>query len=228
MINKIHHRQGLTLVEILIVITLLAVLFFLSFMVYSSQVSKAYDAKKKDDLERLRFALQEYYENNQCFPAGLNCGQPFLPYLETVPCDPQTGRPYLYLAEAAACPNWFKLYSQLRNAQDPAIAKIGCSAGVDPSGTGVSYNYGVSSTNVRVCEGAAASPPPSGSPAGSPAGSPPASPSPSPEVPYTSCFGTECQEIAGPGVCDVYFNNLTCSGGCVDSYGQPLPEKQCH
>jgi len=239
---KIQNYQGYTLLELLIVMALLGILLALLFWIYPKQINKAYDARKKEDLDKLRIALQEYYNDHQCYPKDLQCGQDFSPYLETIPCDPKTGLSYQYIPESEVdCPGWFRLYTSLDLEEDPVIEKLGCVGGVDPTGEGIVYNYGVSSTNVNVCEHFLTSSPP---PAPSAGQSPTPSASPTCSL-YTSCFGKQCNVIDPTETsCQVYFCNGNCNGvcwacppgGCTQPTGEDgtpgdsfaIAEKQCY
>src|SRR3972149_11995402 len=94
-------RLGFTLIELLIVIAILAILIIISMMSWRLQIEKANDAKKKEGLYRTSQAFEEYFSDNECYPAPdtlQNCGGSELsPYLDKVPCDPVTKLPYLFI-----------------------------------------------------------------------------------------------------------------------------------
>jgi prepilin-type N-terminal cleavage/methylation domain-containing protein len=193
-------EQGFTLMELLIVVALLGILLVVLLWAYPAQIGKANDAKRKEDLDKLRIALQEYYSDKHCFPTTLECGQSFSPYLDVIPCDPN-GSSYIYLPQTADCAQWFKIYTNLQEKSDPVIKLVGCDKGCGPD---KKSNYGVSSTNVAVGEPSASAPP---------------SPSPSPECSTrTGCFAKQCNSIVSQEYkCPtVYFCDDNCSGGCWD------------
>ena len=70
-------------------------------------------------------------------------------YLDPVPCSP-SGEDYVYEVEGGGCANWFKVLTDLVVVSDPTIDDVGCRTGCGPE---CSYNYGTSSTNIRVEDG---------------------------------------------------------------------------
>jgi len=117
---------GFTLVELLIVITILAILVIIADLIYTTQINKAYDAIRKKDLNNLKIAFEHYYSDHNCYPPALtlnNCGGAQLkPYLDIIPCDPQTGQPYtLNLDQPNGCAQKFSVYATLANTTDPQI-----------------------------------------------------------------------------------------------------------
>ena len=179
-------NKGFTLIEILIAFAILTLLALMGFMAWQNQAAKARDARRKADIKLLNIAFEDYYGDNDCYPAANileECGGGQLkPYLDQpIPCDPLTHTPYCYIydSEAPVCQE-FRILASLENSSDPDIGKLGC-AGTDFCGYeaqcnafGSGFNYGFSSTNITVLNpltefnGPGASPAPSGSPSGSP------------------------------------------------------------
>lgn len=81
---------GWTLVELTIVITLITVLSTLALGSYRAAVTRAREAVLKEDLFRLRDAIDQYYADKQEYPDALEAlvsdG-----YIRAVPEDPFTG-----------------------------------------------------------------------------------------------------------------------------------------
>ncbi|AKM78962.1 MAG: Type II secretion system protein G [Candidatus Beckwithbacteria bacterium GW2011_GWB1_47_15] len=179
-------RAGLTLIELLIVIAILAILILLGWFSFRRQIDKANDAKRKDQLSKLAVAFEDYYSDFDCYPDETildNCGGGELdPYLDSIPCDPTTGQAYCYVPDGTACSNNFRILVPLDNDSDPDIAKLGCdgdqNCGWDDACGSLGYNYGVASTNVAVLNPALPSPSPSPSagPSEPPASLPPPGP----------------------------------------------------
>ncbi len=73
------------------------------------------------------------------------------PYINAIACDPQyPQKKYLYdfdCTNNGQCPQWFRIYTELSNSTDPAIAEVGCQAGCGPQ-TSLIYNFGYPSTNI--------------------------------------------------------------------------------
>ena len=207
-------RDGFTLIEMVIVVAILALLLIITMMSWKNQLNKARDAQRKDDLQRISIAFEEYFSDFGCYPPENildNCGGGELkPYLDKIPCDPVTDKPYEYVPDGdkPACPRNFRLLARLGNETDPAIASLGCAGelGCGWDGDPV-YNYGVSSKNVAV--GNPALPSPSAAPSAAPGASPSPSPSPSGNL---ACDPT--------GQCNVYADPET--AGCPVSFSDPV------
>ena len=173
------NKKGFTLLEILIVITILVLLIVGLIIVINPvfQIKKAHDTQKISDLDVLRKALEDYYNDKNCYPTlsqlcylgGANgddlssqtscyiCGNesqsPTLkPYMSRLPCDPDHPRKkYIYHTEGnPSCPNIYKLYTDFNIADNPLSIDVGCATG----GCGIpgifGYDYGVSSENVSL------------------------------------------------------------------------------
>lgn len=144
------HRSGLTMIELLVVVAILATVFLIAVFSVQKYMSRSRDATRKTHLEKYRIALEEYHNDKGRYPESsvfLNCGSGDLkPYLPTVYCDPLTGQPYYYQTNAVG--NEYIIYVHLDAEDDPVIATRGCSDGCGPddNGDGVGdYNYGISS-----------------------------------------------------------------------------------
>jgi len=155
MTKKSMSFRGFTLGELLVVVTIIAILAMIVMMNYQRQIARANDTKRKADLERLKNAFEDYYNDNFCYPdqesmnTQSNCGSAFLsPYIEKMPCDPITKDPYLYMplndAAGDMC-GGYRLLTTLEDWSDTAITTAGCSNNPD-YGCGFSsprYNYGI-------------------------------------------------------------------------------------
>lgn len=156
--NLLKKNSGLTLVEIIIAFAILGILaaWAIGSLNPRAQICKATDAKRKSDLKRIQVALEDYYEDHNCYPDSLAGGESFSPYLETVPLDPD-GESYLYSIPAGVTsPQSYRIYTRLCYECDPDIPKVGCGTGCGP-GSSSDYNYGVCSTNVSLETGTGAS-----------------------------------------------------------------------
>ena len=148
--------RAFTLFEVILVITLILILVGLAFWVFRHQLAKGRDAKRKDDLEKIRLAFEDYYNDHGCYPDPAileNCGSDLLsPYLKKIPCDPLTGEPYKGVGGrrtmTGTCYIWYKVYALLENENDPEVAKLGL--GSDYTIDGEPVNYGVASPNESV------------------------------------------------------------------------------
>lgn len=120
--------SGFTLAELLIVITILAVLGISALIGINPmlQIFKGYDSRRKDDLSKIKTALEAYYSDHDCYPSLdilKNCGSTALePYLSSIPCDPSTKEPYVTYTgvnESITCPQKYSVYAKLANKFDP-------------------------------------------------------------------------------------------------------------
>lgn len=114
--------------------------------------NKARDAQRKKDLNRIKIAFEEYYNDKGCYPNSilktklvdkLNCGSSsvFVPYLTPWPCDPN-GEPYRINLDHnnTLCPRTFNIGTFLENKKDKDLRYI--------NNDHCKPNYGVSSSNV--------------------------------------------------------------------------------
>lgn len=214
-----RQRRGFTLIEMVVVVAIIGLLLIIAMMAWRNQLNKARDAQRKEDLQRISVAFEEYFSDFGCYPPAdilNNCGGGELkPYLDKIPCDPVTGDPYEYVPDGdqPACPQNFRVLARLGNGTDPIIASLncagalGCGWGGDPV-----YNYGVSSKNVAVANAEVTA-----SPTPSPQASPSPQPSPSPSG-NLACDPTgQCNVYADPEAagCPVTFTDpAVCQAAC--------------
>jgi prepilin-type N-terminal cleavage/methylation domain-containing protein len=172
-------NRGLSLIELLIAVAIVALLIIAVLVAMRLQLSRSRDARRKGDLDKIKIAFEDYYNDNGCYPAASvleECdSSSFAPYLAKIPCDPQNKQAYVYLPLSGNACKGYRILAALEDPKDPAIAKIGCDTACG-CGYGSAYNYGVSagvSVASDTCE-------PLASPVPSPI------PSPSPVVPTPS------------------------------------------
>lgn len=149
---KTKRLKGFSLFEILIAISIILVLVITSVIFIPKQIIKAKDARTKANLHQIYMGLEDYYDSNGKFPKSLpDCNQPLIEdghvYIPNIPCDPFDGSSYHYATSNGNTGEWFRLYANLRNLQDPIISLVGCAGGC---GVDCQYNYGVSSTNTLI------------------------------------------------------------------------------
>lgn len=202
-------RAGLTMVELLIVVAILAILIILSIFGIINQQSKANDAKRKADLESVRIAFENYYNDNSRYPDGDildDCNDTTLaPYLNEIPCDPTTGDPYKY--EPSEDYQGYILYAWLQNDSDPVIEELGCD-GANGCGaeSGDGYNYCITVGTDGSCVG------PNYEPPGG-------EPTPTPQIYEYACDSSGiCNqyEVGHPDLlqCPITFEQSNCLNSC--------------
>ena len=83
------NRAGFTLIELLVVMTLIVVLAGIGLATYSTSITKSKEAVLKEDLFRMRDAIDQYHADKANYPASLDAlvsdG-----YVRKVPEDPFT------------------------------------------------------------------------------------------------------------------------------------------
>jgi general secretion pathway protein G len=83
------NNRGFTLIEVLIVVTLIVILAAISMPQYQNSVTRSREAVLKEDLWRMRDVIQQYYADKNKWPASL---QDLVSegYMRQVPEDPFT------------------------------------------------------------------------------------------------------------------------------------------
>lgn len=156
-------KRGLTLVELLIVMAILAILMVMAIGIFNPklQQNKANDARRKTDIGRIKVAFEEYFNDKGCYPTeavitGLTCSSSGFSQwgINSWPCDPMTKIPYyIYIEKPTGCSSWYKILTNLSNKKDPQIP-VGWydipnpGYGLSGSLTVNDVNFGVSSPNV--------------------------------------------------------------------------------
>jgi general secretion pathway protein G len=80
---------GFTLIELMIVMSLIVILASIGLAVYTNSVTKAKESVLKEDLFRMRDAIDQYYSDKAKYPSSL---QDLVSekYLRSIPVDPFT------------------------------------------------------------------------------------------------------------------------------------------
>lgn len=211
--------RAFTLVDVLVVFAVISILVATSSLSAIASQQRTRDAGRKTNLERIGFAVEEYYDETNCYPSSMpKCGEPLeingKRYMDRIPCDPKAKTSYLYVSEGGACSLWFELYTNLEYTRDSAVDRVGCRAGCGP---GCAYNYGVASSNKRLATCDATSPPPTSIP--QPSASPSPVPSASPTPPRYVCSpGGHCKVYQYPELsgCPIFFDSPECDNACSD------------
>ena len=150
-------KSGFTLVEILIamVIVITLAVMMVGIFVVIKPMEKSRDSQRKKDLNRIKQAFEEYFNDKGYYPKDVsdwniqsNCRSgniDFSIYISPWPCDPN-GDPYLIISET----NKFRVMTNLENKDDGEIPEDWYTR-TDILLTGVAknkVNYGVSSSNI--------------------------------------------------------------------------------
>jgi len=104
---KKNRLKGFSLIEILVVVTIIALLAAGAVVTYSQLTKQSRDARRKTDLEQVRAALEMYKSNSatntypigdwSALPAAL-AGNP--KYIGVMPSDPKSSFSYYYISAA--------------------------------------------------------------------------------------------------------------------------------
>lgn len=81
--------DGFTLIELMVVMSLIVILAGIGLTLYTNSVTRAKEATLKQDLFRMRDAIDQYYADKNRYPATLDALVTDK-YLRTVPVDPFT------------------------------------------------------------------------------------------------------------------------------------------
>jgi len=127
--NQFMQKKGFTLIEVLIVVAIVTLLIITLTLSLVSQRSKAEDARDRTELDRLRIAFVDYYNDNNCYPpktwfdAQDDCGSNNLaPYLAKISCNKITGMPYVVVTDDTGC-GWFELSTDLRHPTETMLCE---------------------------------------------------------------------------------------------------------
>jgi len=82
-------QNGFTLIELMIVMVIITILAGIGLAVYANSVQSAKEATLREDLFRMREALDQYYADKNRYPTSLDALVEDK-YLRTVPADPFT------------------------------------------------------------------------------------------------------------------------------------------
>ena len=101
-------QKGFTLIEILVTVSIIALLTSIGLVSYASFNRQARDAKRKADIEQIRGALELYRSDEGTYPLtadflfGSSLTEGTNTYLSKIPQDPQnssSGRKYYYTSD---------------------------------------------------------------------------------------------------------------------------------
>jgi len=124
-------KKAFSLVELLVVITIIAVLSVVAYTAVGGQTVKARDAKRKQDLNTIQQALELYFAETGRYPynnndpifdydtdgdANLATGKIWKKHLSKIPTDP-SGNSYIYAVSGTAS---YELAAVLEMDGDPA------------------------------------------------------------------------------------------------------------
>ena len=92
MVSRVRRPVGFTLIELMIVMSLIVILASIGLTVYANSVTRAKEAVLKEDLYRMRQAIDQYYADKNRYPESLDV-LVSEKYLRALPVDPFTTSP---------------------------------------------------------------------------------------------------------------------------------------
>ena len=105
------NKNGFTLFELLVSISIIAIMTALASVAFSGAQKKARDSRRVQDLKLIQVAAEQYYsQNTYTYPTTYTAGTAWTPsgsttaILESFPTDPKNVTPYVYgCSPASAC-----------------------------------------------------------------------------------------------------------------------------
>lgn len=166
------HSKGFTLVELITVITIIAVLSGVGLTSFRGVQSKGRDSTRKQDLRQLSVALELYRQSfgNYYITSSSECSDSnsttFYSAIGSfmsggsAPYDPlNKTEKYCYFSENSG--RSFRLFAKLENCSDPEV--------IDPPGCSTSnWNFSVTSADLKIALGPTSGPSPTSGPTSSP------------------------------------------------------------
>lgn len=116
--------SSFSLIELLVVMTIMGIIATLGLMAFSQGQKKARDATRKENLSSVRKALEMYYNDKGAYPVTglLVWGSPFVvgttTYMAKLPTDPGGGN---YVYKTMNVDKDFAIFARLDNTQDAAV-----------------------------------------------------------------------------------------------------------
>lgn len=171
-------RQGFTLVELLIVMTILAVLVSVGLVSFRSSQFRSRDAQRKSDLKQIASSLELFYSDYGKYPDGTTGSVDACPYnsgagtgttcawgtseftdaksiyFKVLPKDPNTGYSYYYRVVDSPSNQKYQLFAAMENSEDRDCLGGDCASPTVnyACGTGVACNFSITSTNTKPTE----------------------------------------------------------------------------
>lgn len=89
---KLQNKKGFTLIELLVVITIIGILATGAVATYTSQIQKARDTTRTNDIKALQSGIEQVYQDAGAYPAIAVFGTGVNKYVERFPTDSKSGQ----------------------------------------------------------------------------------------------------------------------------------------
>lgn len=96
-------KNGFTLIEILVVATIIALLAAGAAISYSTFIKQSRDARRKADVEQIRAALEMYRSNDTKSSYPTATSGLVTTYIQSLPKDPKSNSDYTYTISPGGC-----------------------------------------------------------------------------------------------------------------------------
>jgi type II secretion system protein G len=152
----VNLKRGFTLIELLVVIAIIGVFSsgVITILNPKTQLDRAYDAQRKNDLHIIQNALDTYYNDHGYYPVAsdnkiadenrnpIAWGSSWVGYIDKLPQDPNTSKSYVYV-RSDSDPQTYHLYAAL----DGPVTTV---PEASPDCGSTTCTYGVASSNVAI------------------------------------------------------------------------------
>ena len=121
--RSLRDFRGFTLVELLVVIGIIAVLSTILLLQFGTARAKARDVKRIGDVNQIRTAVEQYFDDSGSYPAEGLATAAITKYFSSskVPLDPLTGKNYFYAWYPATNPTKYQIRAELESKNANAL-----------------------------------------------------------------------------------------------------------
>lgn len=91
-------KRAFSLIELLVVISIVAILVAVATASYSTMQKKGRDSRRVSDMKAVQNAFEQYYGDNNMYPTTCSLSTTYLPM--GFPIDPKNSTPYIYGTDA--------------------------------------------------------------------------------------------------------------------------------
>lgn len=154
---KSYFEKGFTLVELLVVISIISILVTIGIGGFRSSQTRSRDVQRKSDLKQISNSLELYYSDYGKYPDSVPWGAEFTDgktvYFKVIPTDPTSAQSYFYRVPDAPANQMYQLFAHLENTEDPDCLGGNCSTPpVVYSCGNKSCNFAITSPNTTPTE----------------------------------------------------------------------------